>query len=413
MAFAIPDAALANVVLRRARDRNLKRLSPSSFAYHPHKNVFDAILALGEFDHKGKLFAVQIDFEKYFDNIPAGYLKKKLADRKQISVTPHERHIFHRFIHHRYANQDVYHQGRFVRRHKGTPQGSSVSLLLANLANHDLDVELTSAAGRFVRFADDVVALCSDYAQAQLIERCFLDHCRMSGLKLNSEKSLGVAIIAAKQQELRTYQHLDYLGYRFTPRGLSIPEKTIKRIKSRVSRLINIYLIHYLSFGFNHNRSGVEPLQFDWDLLGLHYELRRSLYGGLSEADLSAFIDRGERLSKMKGLMGFYCLLDDMDALRDLDGWMLNSIRRAMRTRRAILQANYRVTCPTPSNRQLATGDWLSPEAWRGPELPEARAPSFVRGWRAAKKHYYTFGLEHVEAPRYGFYSDIDDLLSY
>lgn len=80
MGFAIPDAALANVVLRRARGRNLKRLSPASYAYHPDKNVFDAILALSEYDHRGKLFAVQIDFEKYFDNIPAGYLRGKIED---------------------------------------------------------------------------------------------------------------------------------------------------------------------------------------------------------------------------------------------------------------------------------------------------------------------------------------------
>jgi hypothetical protein len=53
MAFSIPDAALANVVLRRARDRNLKRLSPSSFAYHPDKNVFDAIIALNFMIEKG------------------------------------------------------------------------------------------------------------------------------------------------------------------------------------------------------------------------------------------------------------------------------------------------------------------------------------------------------------------------
>lgn len=149
MAFAIPDAALANVVLRRARDRNLKRLSPASFAYHPDKNVFDAILALREFDHRGKLFAVQIDFEKYFDNIPAGYLKEKVADSGQVSLTPHERHIFERFMHHQFADHAQYGTVQFQRRHKGTPQGSSVSLLLANLANHDLDVELTAAAGRF------------------------------------------------------------------------------------------------------------------------------------------------------------------------------------------------------------------------------------------------------------------------
>ena len=87
IAFSIPDAALANVVLRRTRDRNTKRLSPSSYAYHPDKNVFDAILALQEYEHDGKLFAVQIDFEKYFDNIPSRYLKSKINDATKVSLT--------------------------------------------------------------------------------------------------------------------------------------------------------------------------------------------------------------------------------------------------------------------------------------------------------------------------------------
>jgi hypothetical protein len=97
MAFSIPDAALANVVLRRARDRNLKRLSPSSFAYHPDKNVFDAIIALNSYNRKGKLFAVQIDFEKYFDSIPSWYLKQQINDESKLSLTPHEKHIFTAF----------------------------------------------------------------------------------------------------------------------------------------------------------------------------------------------------------------------------------------------------------------------------------------------------------------------------
>src|SRR5690606_26441365 len=133
----------------------------------------------------------------------------KMEDSRQIRLTPHERHLFDRFSHHQYASHDVYEAGRFQRRHKGTPQGSSVSLLLANLANHDLDVELTAAAGRFVRFADDVVALCSDYSQAQLIEKCFFDHCRISGLKVNSAKSPGIAVISATDQEVRTFPHFD------------------------------------------------------------------------------------------------------------------------------------------------------------------------------------------------------------
>ncbi|PKQ10784.1 MAG: hypothetical protein CVT70_17625 [Alphaproteobacteria bacterium HGW-Alphaproteobacteria-1] len=413
MAFSIPDAALANVVLRRTRDRNTKRLSPSSYAYHPDRDVFDAILALREYQSDGKLFAVQIDFEKYFDNIPAWYLESKINDATQVSLTPHERYIFKAFIHHKFADHDKSTTGPFSRRHKGTPQGSSVSLLLANLANHDLDVKLSAASGRFVRFADDVVALCGDYSAAQELERCFAAHCRTSGLILNAKKSPGIAVISQHQQELRTYPHFDYLGYRLSPGGLSIPQKTVDRIKVRASRLINLYLLQYLSTGFKKSRAGVTPQMFDWDLLGLIYELRRSLYGGLAEADLHKFIYDGKRLPRMKGIMGFYCLLDEAERLKEIDGWLLSMVRRAMERRNSILKAKYGVECPTPSNKELATGSWLDLAAWRGDDQPETRMPSLVRGWRAARKHFFTFGLEQVQAPKYGFYSDFDDLFDY
>ncbi len=413
MAFSIPDAALANVILIRARERNRKRLSPSSYAYHPDKNVFDAILAISEFKPENKLFAVQIDFEKYFDNIPSWYLKNRINDAEKISLTPHERYIFDRFIHHQFALHSEYGLGVFKRRHKGTPQGSSVSLLLANIANHDLDVKLSASSGRFVRFADDVLALCDDYSQAQQLERCFVSHCANSGLIINLKKSPGIAIISNNEQEIRSYKHIDYLGYRLSSGGLSMPDRTAQRIRARASRLINLYLIQYLDIGFNVNRASIAPYAFDWDLLGLIYEVRRSLYGGLSESELEGFIQKGKKLRKMKGLMGFYSLLEDSHSLKELDGWLLSTIRRAMKERNIILQSKYGMQCPTPSNKELATGTWLDLKSWRGESPPEVRVPSLVRGWRAARKYFFTFGLESVQPPTYGSYTDIDDLFDY
>ncbi|CAH1670434.1 Reverse transcriptase domain-containing protein [Hyphomicrobiales bacterium] len=413
MAFSIPDAALANITLRRARTRNLKRLSPSSYAYHPNKNVFDAVIALNEFEPNGKLFAVQIDFEKYFDNIPSSYIREKLNDEKKISLTPHEKHIFEQFLIHKYQDYREYSSKEFSRRHKGTPQGSSVSLLLANLANHDLDTALSAVPGRFVRFADDVVALSDDYQSAQIIEKCFINHCRTSGLVTNSKKSPGIAIISEHNHEIRTYRDFDYLGYRFSSNGLGVPDKVVRRIKQRISRLCNIYLLYYLRYGYVQHRSAQVPIPYDWDLLGFIYELRNSLYGGLSEEDLSLFINGGRRLPQMKGLMGFYCLIEDPTALRELDGWILSVTRRAMKQRNDILKNKFMSSCPTPSNKSLSVGNWLNLDAWDGEKKPDQRMPSLIRGWRAARKHYYTFGLESVQAPTYDTYSDISKLFEY
>ena len=405
MAFTIPDAALANITLRRAQNRNLKRLSPFSYAYHPDRNVFDALIALSGFITDQRLFAVQIDFKNYFDSIPTRYLVSCVDDRELISLTPHERFIIKEFMHHQYAYSDDYPRQVFDRRVRGTPQGSSISLLLANLANHDLDKALERRSGRFVRFADDVVSLCSSYSEAEEIEGTFINHCRESGLEINQDKSPGIAIIGKANAELRSFLSFDYLGYRFTKDGLKVPKHVESRIFRKLSRLIHIYLIHYpQKFAFNTTRCRHNNAPYDWDLLGLIHEIRGYLYGGLKEADLADFLKSGKRLHKMRGLMGFYALLNDVEALRNFDRWLVVNIMLAMRKRARILNAKYMHIGLQPSAEQLILGTWLDPAAWRNSDCPDARLPSFVRGWRAARKYYYTYGLEDVEPPRYEYY---------
>lgn len=405
MAFTIPDAALANVTMWRARTRNLKRLSPFSYAYHPDKNVFDAVLALSGFVNEERLFAVQIDFEKYFDSIPTRYLKRCVDDPEIVSLTPDERFILKEFLYHQYASPTDYVAGNFSRRVKGTPQGSSASLLLANLANHELDRSLERRSGRFVRFADDVVAVCGTYDEAQSIEKTFTVHCASSGLVINEEKSKGIAIIANVSAEIRSFPGFDYLGYRFTKDGLTIPNRVKRRIIAKLSRLIHLYLIHYpQKFGFSLARCNTSPA-YDWDLLGLISEIRGYLYGGLSEKEINAFLATGKRLRKMRGLMGFYALLERKEILQELDGWLVNNVRCAMVKRNQLLKAKYSCATVTPTNRELILGSWLNTTTWSGSSLPELKLPSFVRGWRAARKYYFTFGLEDVEPPSYGYYS--------
>jgi RNA-directed DNA polymerase len=405
MAFAIPDAALANVTLWRARERNLKRLSPFSYAYHPDRDVFDAILALKGFMTDKRLFAVQIDFKKYFDTIPTRYMEDCINDRELVAVTPHERFILREFMRHQYAGVADYAAGKFSRRHIGTPQGSSVSLLLANLANHELDRALERKSGRFVRYADDVVALCSSYSEAEEIEETFIEHCQTSGLVINEKKSPGIAIIGKESAELRSYSGFDYLGYRFTKDGLKIPEHVVTRIIAKMSRLTQVYLIHYPNkFGFNAKRCSASGKPYDWDLLGLILELRGYLYGGLEETEISDFLYKGQKLPKMRGLMGFYALLDDAETLKALDRWLVVNLRLAMRKRQKILQVKYGLPSLAPASEELILGTWLDKSAWRGKDCPDPRLPSFVRGWRAARKYYYTYGLEGVQPPAYSYY---------
>jgi RNA-directed DNA polymerase len=404
MAFSIPDSALANVLMRRIRERNLKRFSPHSFAYHPDKNIFDAVLDLrGYIVTTDKIYSVQVDFTNYFESIPSALLRNLMGDRNLLIMTNVEKAAVREFMFHQHARRNEYALGRFGTRRRGTPQGSSISLLLANLANHNLDVRLEKMPGKFVRFADDVTAVCGSYESAVAIEGCFQAHCRDTGISINIKKSPGIAILAEKVGEIRTTPFIDYLGYRFTPKGLTLSDATIARIRQRISRLMNIYLIHYIKT-ISLNPSRVDSVAgYDWDLLGLITEIRNYLYGGLSEAELNAMMYDGKKLKKMRGLMSFYALLDDDTPLASLDGWLVNAMKRVTRKRDKILQSKYGVTGLTPSERDLIMGTWIDPTNWRGGKKADFKLPSFQRGWRAARKYYFTFGLKDIVPPKYGY----------
>lgn len=412
MIFSIPDSALANVLFRRVFNRNSKNFSPYSYAYRPDKSILDAVISLKSFDWARRVYSIQIDFEKYFDSIPSSYIINLINNESISSITKHERHIFEKFIHHKYATENNYNKGEYKIRHRGTPQGLSASLYLANIANHELDIQLSLQPGSFARFADDVIVLCHTYSDAERIYNCFINHSIQKGIPINQSKSKGIFIVDETKKEIETINCIDYLGYSFCKGGVTIPKKSINRIRSRISRLINIYLINYISkFGFNSRRSSASSPQFDWDLLGLICELRLSIYGGLSEKDISDFINNNKQLPVVKGMMSFYCLIDDPKPFKELDGWLLSVVRRAMKLRSDILQTKYSASCPSPSNDQLATGKWLDMNAWKGEDKPDARMPSFIRGWRAARKHYLTLGLKNVRPITY--YDNIDVIFDY
>jgi hypothetical protein len=319
-----------------------------------------------------------------------------------IIISDAERKAVQSFLTHRFAGKDDYAKGNFSSRSTGTPQGSAISLGLANLANHPLDSELEAINGQFSRYADDTVVICYSYEDALQAHRAFVEHCDKSGLKINRNKSLGIWILSGTPEEFRTISKFKFLGYGIATTGLFMHPDVETRLKRILSRLINLYLIHYIEkHKPNGNRVGSG---FDWDLIGLISEVRNILYGGLSEEDLSQFIKKGRKLPRMRGLMGFYALLDDHKALARLDGWLVSTIKQALFKRYKIMGTK-KITIKVPNLQSLIHGHWYFGHLYNAPGFsPDARMPSFVRAWAAARKYYYAFGLESVDPPRYVSY---------
>ena len=98
----------------------------------------------------------------------------------------------------------------------GTPQGSPISPLLANIALHRLDqaLQATTAEQRaLVRYADDFVVVCSTRQQAKEGQRRAATVLAGLGLRLSPEKTRIVELTRGKQG-------FDFLGFHLQQGGV-------------------------------------------------------------------------------------------------------------------------------------------------------------------------------------------------
>ncbi|HUD53478.1 reverse transcriptase domain-containing protein [Parvibaculum sp.] len=411
MAFAIPDSAVANVVHRKITRRNLNQFSSYSFAYRPDKNVFDAILYLNRSLGNHKSYIIQYDFSKYFDTISHSYLEKVLFDKKTFLLSASEKNAINAFLTHAYCHVKTYKNNVFDVREAGVPQGSSLSLFLSNAAAHELDLCLERQNGSFVRFADDVVAVTHSYRDALAVASQFRIHCEKAGLLINYAKSPGILLFGGGPDrdrrdftididdgsELRTDDFIDYLGHRIDASGIGLPAKSIKRIKRQISEIIYKHLfLHRRGIGGAFDSGRVGPGFFDWDLVTCLNEIRRYMYGGLRENHITGFLSEDIRPPFIRGLMAFFPLSTEVAQFKQLDGWLLSVIRRAQRERVRVL-AGFGHHVDRLTKMQIVSGSWYTYAALDN----EVVLPSFVRGWRTARKYYLRYGLTGIKPPSY------------
>jgi len=109
----------------------------------------------------------------------------------------------------------------------GTPQGSVISPLLANIYLHPLDECMAGLGYRLVRYADDFVVLCKsrEEAEAGLAEiRRFVE---LNGLCLHPDKThLG----DCRQKG----EGFEFLGYRFERGRRFVRTKSLKQLKDKI-----------------------------------------------------------------------------------------------------------------------------------------------------------------------------------
>ena len=108
-----------------------------------------------------------------------------------------------------------------VERDRGTPQGSAISPLLANLFLHYafdtwLGREFPSVS--FERYADDAVVHCASQAQAQTVLAAIAERMAQVGLELHPDKTRIVYCKDADRSGSYEHERFNFLGYTFRPR---------------------------------------------------------------------------------------------------------------------------------------------------------------------------------------------------
>lgn len=207
--------------------------SDSSFGFRPMRGCQDAVLhCISHTDH-GRVWAVDIDLEKFFDTVNHSRLIRKLSTRIK---DPRIISLVHKML-----TSGVDTGNGVVESKVGLMQGGPLSPLLANIYLDELDKELERRGHKFARYADDLMVLCHSKRAAErtLQSLTKLIEGRML-LKVNQAKSC-VSYIT---------RGVKFLGYGF------YWNRKIKRIVPSVHRKSKVKLQNELREILRRNRKG-------------------------------------------------------------------------------------------------------------------------------------------------------------
>ncbi len=136
----------------------------------------------------------------------------------------------------------------------------------------------------------------------------------------------------------------------------------------------------------------------DWDLVTCVNELRRMIYGRLSEVDLTDGLSRKDPRKPIRSHMSGFAMVDDPDRFRVLDGWVVGLLERAY-SMRAALVLKLGVKPLQLTRKSIIIGDWNQFKDF----ALETRLPSSFRAWLYIRMMYRSRGMRALAAPLYDY----------
>jgi len=170
----------AKLVLEAIFEADFK---PSSFGFRPKRSAHDALEAARKEANANGNWILDADIENCFSEIDHDALmtqvERRVCDRNMLKLLRS------------WLRVGVLKDGAVTNRPAGTPQGSPISPLLANIALNLLDEEWEQEGGngKLARFADDLVVVCKTERQANRAKERVGDIIAKLGLRLHPDKT--------------------------------------------------------------------------------------------------------------------------------------------------------------------------------------------------------------------------------
>jgi RNA-directed DNA polymerase len=217
------DRLIQQAILQALQWRWDPTFSEFSYGFRPGRSAHQAMAQAQAYMEQGYNVVVDIDLEKFFDQVCHDRLLSRLAER-----IPDKRLL--KLIR-RYLQAGILDDGLVMIPEAGTPQGSPLSPFLSNVVLDELDKELEARGHRFCRYADDsnvyVRSLRAGERVMSSISRYITGRLK---LKVNESKS------AVDRPQNRSFLGFSFTGGR-SPKRRKIAPQALARFKARVKAL--------------------------------------------------------------------------------------------------------------------------------------------------------------------------------
>ncbi|MCA1681738.1 MAG: group II intron reverse transcriptase/maturase [Actinobacteria bacterium] len=210
----VADRIAQTVVARRLEGKVESIFHPDSYGYRPNRETLDAVAACRRRCWK-RDWVIDLDVQKFFDSVDHDLVVK--------AVEVHTDAPWVVLYVRRWLTAPIQHPDGTVRqRDRGTPQGSAVSPVLANLFLHyafDAWMAREYPTVQFERYADDAVVHCVSEGQAQRLVVAIANRMAEVGLRLHPDKTKIVYCKDGKRRGAYEHTAFTFLGFTFRARA--------------------------------------------------------------------------------------------------------------------------------------------------------------------------------------------------